>query len=458
MTDNSGAGWLGRAAAGFRRAQRPLIVLALFALMAMALAACGSSGSSSSSTESTTAEESSGTESSEAAEESSSGESATASTETGEGACGESVKIGPSNPEGVFKTLDPELQKVYASYPGELEESAWANYNTPGPWKIGLIGFPSINSYFKERLTGMEEEFEAAKEEGLVEGSLVTSIPGSPAQMTPESQISAIQRMVKEGVNLILLEPAGGTADKAAIEAAGEAGVPVVMADALMPGSKYAQPVLTDNYSSALANAMGIIKKGNVLVVRGAEGNTLDEIVYDQTKADIEACPEIKEVGTVFGDYEDTTAKTAVQQFLASHPGELEGVVDQGGMVAGTVGAIEAVGKEVPPIAMINPSGGALSWWLSKTPEYEAAAQGLNGAQAAYTFFHVAMRILDGKGPKVNVMAIPAPSATNENLAEVAPKGKPITYDGGPLGSKESWCSGKCLDQYFEEPGEATGK
>lgn len=458
MTGKRGARLFGGAAAAIRRAQRPLMILALFALLGAALAACGSSGSSSSSSESTTTEESSGAETAETSEEGGSGESATASTENGEGACGESVSIGPANPEGVFKTLDPELQKVYASYPGELEESAWAKYNTPGPWKIGLIGFPSINSYFKERLTGMEEEFEKAKEEGLVEGSLVTSIPGSIEQMTPESQISAIQRMVKEGVNLILLEPAGGTADKAAIEAAGEAGVPVVMADALMPGSKYAQPVLTDNYSSALANAMGIIKSGNVLVVRGAEGNTLDEIVYDQTKADIEACPEISEVGTVFGDYEDTTAKTAVQQFLASHPGELNGVVDQGGMVAGTVGAIEAVGKEVPPIAMINPSGGALSWWLEKTPEYEAAAQGLNGAQAAYTFFHVAMRILDGKGPKVNVMAIAAPSATNENLTEMAPKGKPITYDGGPLGSKESWCSGKCLDQYFEEPGEATGK
>jgi len=173
MTDNSGEGRLGRAAAGFRRAQRPLIVLALFALMAMALAACGSSSSSSSSTESTGAEETGGTETSE---ESSSDESATASTETGEGACGESVKIGPSNPEGVFKTLDPELQKVYASYPGELEESAWADYNTPGPWKIGLIGFPSINSYFKERLSGVEEEFEAAKAEGLVEGSLVSAL------------------------------------------------------------------------------------------------------------------------------------------------------------------------------------------------------------------------------------------------------------------------------------------
>lgn len=453
MTGNKGAGWFGVAAA-VRRARRPLIVLALLAFMAAALAACGSS-SSSSSTTSTTAEESS----SEAAggESEESGESATAAAEGGEAACGESVPIGPSNPTGIFKTLSPELQKIYSSYPGELNESPWKGFKKKGPWQIGLIGFPSINSYFKERLAGIEEEFEKAKSEGLVTGSLVTSIPGSPEQMTPESQISAIQRMVRQGVDLILLEPAGGTADKAAIDAAGEAGVPVVMADALMPGSKFAQPVLTDNYSEALANAMGIIKEGEVLVVRGAEGNTLDEIVYQQAKADIESCPNMSEAGSVYGEYDDTTTKTVVQQFLASHPGELSGMVTQGGMVAGAVQALEAVGKEIPPIAMINPSGGALSWWLSKTPEYEAAAQGLNGKQAAYTFWHVAMRLLDGKSPIANVLEIPAPSATNENLEEVAPKGKPLTFDGGPLGGPESWCGSKCLDQYFEESGEVTG-
>jgi ABC-type sugar transport system substrate-binding protein len=459
MTGNNGAGWLGGIAAAVRRAQRPLIILALVAFMAAALTACGSSGSSSSS-ESTTTEESTATESESGAEEGGSeegegGESATASAESGEAACGESVPIGPSNPTGIFKSLSPELQKIYASYPGELNESPWKGFKKKGPWSIGLIGFPSINSYFKERLSGIEEEFEKAKAEGLVEGSLVTSIPGSPEQMTPESQISAIKRMVSQGVDLILLEPAGGTADKAAIDAAGEAGVPVVMADALMPGSKYAQPVLTDNYSEALANAMGIIKEGEVLVVRGAEGNTLDEIVYQQTKADIESCPGMSEAGSVYGEYDDTTTKTVVQQLLASHPGELSGVVTQGGMVAGTVQALEAVGKEVPPIAMINPSGGALSWWLEKTPEYEAAAQGLNGKQAAYTFFHVAMRILSGKSPVANVLEIPAPSATNENLEEMAPKGQPLTYDGGPLGEPESWCGSKCLDQYFEAPGEA---
>jgi ribose transport system substrate-binding protein len=456
MTGNKGAGWFGVAAA-IRRARRPLMVLALLAFMGAALSACGG-GSSSSSSSSTPAaeEESSGTEEAGAEEGGSegSGESATASADT---ECGKSVPIGPSNPSGIFKTLSPELQEIYASYPDELNESPWKGFKKKGPWQIGLIGFPSINSYFKERLSGIEEEFDKAKAEGLVEGSLVTSIPGSPEQMTPESQISAIKRMVSQGVDLILLEPAGGTADKAAIDAAGEAGVPVVMADALMPGSKFAQPVLTDNYSEALANAMGIIKEGEVLVVRGAEGNTLDEIVYQQTKADIESCEGMSEAGSVYGEYDDTTTKTVVQQFLASHPGELAGVVTQGGMVAGAVQALEAVGKEIPPFAMINPSGGALSWWLENTPEYEAAAQGLNGKQAAYTFFHVAMRLLEGKGPIANVLAIPAPSATNENLEEMAPKGQPLTYDGGPLGEPESWCGSKCLDQYFEEPGETAG-
>lgn len=455
MTGDKRAGWFGIAAA-IRRARRPLIVLAVLAFMGAALTACG--GSSSSSESSTPAAEAESGEAAAATEAEAGGEEGESTpAASGETACGESVPIGPSNPDGIFKTLDPELQAIYASYPGELSESPWKGFKKKGPWSIGLIGFPSINSYFKERLAGLEEEFDKAKAEGLVEGSLVTSIPGSPEQMTPESQISAIKRMVSQGVDLILLEPAGGTADKAAIDAAGEAGVPVVMADALMPGSKYAQPVLTDNYSEALANAMGIIKEGEVLVVRGAEGNTLDEIVYQQTKADIESCDGMSEAGSVYGEYDDTTTKTVVQQFLASHPGELAGVVTQGGMVAGAVQALEAVGKEIPPFAMINPSGGALSWWLEKTPEYEAAAQGLNGKQAAYTFFHVGMRLLAGKNPIANVLAIPAPSATDENLEEMAPKGQPLTYDGGPLGEPESWCDGKCLDQYFEQPGEVSG-
>lgn len=446
MEERYGGSLVRRAMAALGKAGRPLLMVAMLALIGVVLAACGSSSSSSSTSAAAEGAETASSETSEGESES-------------EGSCGENVPIGPSNPDGVFASMDPELQEIYASYPGELTESPWKDFEKKPPWKVGLIGFPALNDYFKDRLEGLEEDVAEAEEKGLVEGPLVTSLPGSIEQMTPESQVSAIQRMVRQGVDVILLEPAGGTADRAAIDAAGEAGVPVVMADALMPGSKYAQPVLADNYSAALSGMLSAVQEGEILIVRGAEGNTLDEIVYEQGQADLEQCPDIKVAGTVYGQYDDTTAKTVVQQFLASHPGQLAGAVTQGGMVAGTVQALEAVGQEIPPIAMINPSGGALSWWLENESSYSATAQVLNGKEAAYTYFTAALRVLGGKGPKYNVLAIPAPTVTNENLAEVAPKGKPLTYTGPPLGDAKSWCSGECLDPYFEEPGEpeATG-
>jgi ribose transport system substrate-binding protein len=432
-----------RQAVGARRAtttalgtvRRRFAMAAGVALVATTLAACGDSSSSSS----TTATASGGT------------------TASAGSTCGTSAPIGPANPDGVFASLDPKLKKIYQPYPDELDESAWANFKKKkGPWQVGLIGFPSINDYFKDRLAGMQAEFNAAKAKGLVSGSLVTSIPGSAQQMTPESQVSAIQRMVRQGVDAILLEPAGGTATRAAIDAAGKAGVPVILAGATMPGSKYAQVVLPDNYSAALSKTLGKVQKGNVLIVRGAQGNTLDEIVYKQGQADLKDCPDIKVVGTVFGNYDDTAAKTAVQQFLASHPQPLAGAIMQGGMFAGTAQAFQAVGRDVPPIAMVNPGGGALSWWLAHKDTYSTTAQALNGRQTAYTYFNAAMRLLDGRGPKFNVLMIPAPTITNDNLAQFAPPGKAITYPGPILGAGPSWCNDACLDPYFREPGAAS--
>lgn len=431
-----------RATAALGKAGRRLAATAGMVLVATTLAACGDSSSSSSSSTSTAATDS----------------AATTASAGGKGAtCGTSAAIGPANADGVFASLDPKLKKIYESFPDDLEQSAWASFKKKkGPWQIGLIGFPSINDYFKDRLAGMEAEFNAAKAKGLVNGSLVTSIPGSAQQMTPESQVSAIQRMVRQGVDAILLEPAGGTATRAAIDAAGKAGVPVIMAGATMPGSKYAQVVLPDNYSAALSGTLGQIQKGNVLIVRGAQGNTLDEIVYKQGQADLKDCPDIKVAGTIFGNYDDTAAKTAVQQFLASHPQPLAGAIMQGGMFAGTVQAFEAVGRDVPPIAMVNPGGGALSWWLAHKDSYSTTAQALNGRQTAYTYFNAALRLLDGRGPKFNVLMIPAPTITNDNLAQFAPPGKPITYPGPILGAGPSWCDDSCLDEYFEEPGAAS--
>ena len=69
----------------------------------------------------------------------------------------------------------------------------------------------------------------------------MTNIPATSAQSTPEEQISAIQQMVRQGVNAIILLPVDSVSETPAMEAAGKAGVPVILADTPpAPGSKYA--------------------------------------------------------------------------------------------------------------------------------------------------------------------------------------------------------------------------
>lgn len=416
-------------------------VAALAVTTALTVAACGSSTPNSS-------------ETSSSSKSSGSAVAATSTSSSEAEGCGTSVNVGPSNPSGVYASLSTELKSIYASYPYALKASPWAGHKFPKPpWKIGFIGFPAINSYFVDRLKALESEFAAAKAKGLTSGSLVTSIPASVESMTPEFEISAIEQMVRQGVNVILLEPAPGTGITAAIDAAGEKGVPVVIADALMPESKYAIPIWTQNFASAEAGTLKIIKSGNVLVVRGVQGNTDDTAVYNQLVADLKKCPEIHSVGTVYGEYATSVAKKVVQQFLASHPQPLAGVLQQGGMFAGTVEALESVGRSIPPISQVEPGGGELSWWLARKSKYETVGQGINGFQAAYTFMNVALRVLGGQQPKLNVLEIPAPTITNSNLAEFAPAGKPLTWPGEMTGEKTAWCDSTCLNRYFTKPG-----
>ena len=128
---------------------------------------------------------------------------------SGGGACGTPVAVGPKNPDGVYKTLPADLQKVYTSYPDNLIASPWSTTKITAkpPWKIGYIAFAITNPYNQHVLDGLKANFAKAKAAGLVTGDLVTNIPATMAASTGEQQISAIQQMVAQGVNAIILLP-----------------------------------------------------------------------------------------------------------------------------------------------------------------------------------------------------------------------------------------------------------
>jgi ribose transport system substrate-binding protein len=383
----------------------------------------------------------------------------TSGTTTASSKCGTSVPVGPANPTGVYASMSPSLKAIYSSFPGQLIQSPWATTKIKAkpPWKIGFIAFAITSPYNYHVLVGLQQQFAIAKKEGLVQGSLITNIPATMAASTAEEQISAIQQMVREGVNAIILLPVDSVAEAPAIDAAGKAGVPVILADTPpAPNTPYAVSAWSQNQVQADAGALRLIQKGNIIMVKGVPGNENDVVLYDQAIADLKDCPSIHVAATLYGQWDEGTAKTVVAQYIAAHPQSLAGAVQDGGMMSGIIEAFQAQGLKVPVIADGECYAGDLSWWLAHKSTYKTVAQCFNGYQGSYVYWNVTMRILDNKGPKYNVLEMPSPAITVSNLAKFAQPGLALTSNNEVGGPVTAWCDNTCLDKYFNVSGAVT--
>jgi ABC-type sugar transport system substrate-binding protein len=375
--------------------------------------------------------------------------------------CGDTVPVGPTNRNGVYKTMPKTLKDIYSSYPDKLYASPWATKKITAkpPWKIGYIAIGVSNPYNNHVLQTLKQEYAIAKKKGLVEGSLVTNIPPSLAQSTPESQIAAMKQMVRQGVDAIIINPADSVAESPTMEALGKQGVPVILGDVPpAPGSRYQTSTWTQNQVEADAGTLGIIKKGDILIVRGVAGNQNDKVLYNQKVVDLKNCPDIDVASVLYGNWDVGTAKNVVSQYLAAHPQPIAGVLQDGGMFAGVVQAFESRGTKVPPVGIEQCQAGDLSWWLDRIDSYKTVAGCINGYQGGYVYFNVALRILANKGPKYNVLSMPAVTIDNTNLKVYAKPGLPLTSTDELPGPKTAWCDNKCLDKYFLRSGQATKK
>jgi hypothetical protein len=101
---------------------------------------------------------------------------------------------------------------------------------------------------------------------------------------------------------------------------------------------------------------------------------------------------------------------------------------------------------------------GDLSWWLERIDTYETVAGCINGFQGGYIYMNTALRVLANKGPKYNIISMPAVAIDTTNLRFYARPNVPLTSNDELPGPKTAWCDNKCLDKYFLRPGPATKK
>jgi ribose transport system substrate-binding protein len=376
--------------------------------------------------------------------------------------CGTDVVFPASvnDKSGVLKTLPAAVQARYGSWPYPVSSSPWASFaGVKPPWKIGLIMFAIGSPWQADLVSEFKKEFQQAKAAGLVKGSPDIYIQPSQATETPEQQIAAVQSMVRAGVNGILILPLNGSALGPSVTAAGKAHVPVVVLDNVIPNSPYAINVWSQNNSPAAAGVAGLVKTGNVLMVRGIAGNTVEQAFQNAAVADIAACPGLKVAGTVYGNWTNAAAKSAVLSFLTAHPGlTINAVIQNGIMMAGIVDAFQTAGiTPVPPISDGGCQGGDLSWWLAHQASYKTVGVCFNGYQTAYSELRILFRVLGGKGPKVNDVAILAPVVTNKNLSVFATPNLPLDSSTEPRGALNAYCSNTCLNAYFAKKGTPKG-
>jgi ribose transport system substrate-binding protein len=382
--------------------------------------------------------------------------------------CGNDQVVKNSDPDGVLKALPATTRASYSNWPWSVAGTPWTKFKgKKGPWKIAFISFPVDNPWQVNLFSQLKKEFAKAKAKGLVTGSLQTYVQPSWSTATPQQQISAIQTMVDKGVDGIIIHPLDTLAETPAIDAAGKAGVPVVITADVADKSTYALNVFGVNISPMIAGTLklavqkGLIAKNkttNVLRVRGTAGPANEKAFQEAGDRLLSACPGIKTVGTVYGNWNAAAAKAAVLKWFASHPGtKVDLVVQNGAMEAGIIQAFEQVGKPVPPMNFSGSSGGDFAWWAAHAKDYYALGGQYTGAQTAVATMRVLLRTLAGNGPKLRDLSLPAEVVTSSNVKQFAAVGKPVTFVGDTGGPVSRWGSNAHLDPLFVKSGTPGG-
>ncbi|WP_024475837.1 substrate-binding domain-containing protein [Arthrobacter sp. CAL618] len=364
------------------------------------------------------------------------------------GDCGLVPDVAVQDPDGAVAALPSDIQAAYNGYPEPVLASAWKSLpKSEGPVKVGLSYLPPANPFGAAVVAQLDKSFAEAKAAGLVEGELVKRILPDPATMTPAEQIRGYQELVREGVDVILTSPLSGDAMLDVVNQAGEQGIVTVSLSATIK-SKYAINVADNSYLNVAQPTAEVMKqlggKGNVVIVRGVPGIPTDQYGYDAAKAVMAKCPGINVVGEVVGNFVPAATKSAMLQFLASHPQQIDAVVQVGTMGSGVFSAFEQTGRPLPKVVDAGASAASLAYWdkAHKESGYDTAGTGGNGTQQAAVLFDVAMKTLAGDGPTVSTMTRVPSLITSAGLSEYAVSGADTSsplevLDGEPWMPKE---------------------
>lgn len=322
------------------------------------------------------------------------------------------------------------------------------------PWVIGYASSYAGNTWraaVMDRLT--QDIFPKWQERGLVKDVIITQ-----SNLNDSVQIQQMRQLVDQGVDAIIVCCSNPTALNQTVKYAYDRGVPTFSFTGYLT-SPYAVNSSV-NYQLAgyelgkwMANEIG--NEGNVLVVEGIPGTSGSDSQHRGILAGLAESENVKIVGEIAGMWTDQVAQGEVQKWLATNPGQLDGIVVQSAAEMGVLRALQQSGRDMIPVT-IGGELGANCYWR-QNPDYVSSAFHVWPPGDDFELiWNIMMRTLQGQGPKIqSILVDPIPfdiEDVKKELGEDCDPNSPAWLHVGPA----AWGAEDYLDQFFLNPADPT--
>ena len=333
-----------------------------------------------------------------------------------------------------------------------IGDSAYRDFvaKNPPPWKIGYASSYAGNTWRAAVMDRLQNVLIPKwKALGLVSDVIITQ-----SNLNDSTQIQQMRQLVDQGVDAIIVCCSNPTALNQTVEYAHSKGV------AVFSSTGY----LTSPYSiNASANfvvggsmmgewmATELKGKGNVLVVEGIPGTSASDSQNTGIQMALAKHPDVVVAGQVAGMWTDQVAQAEVQKWLATNPGDLNGVIIQSASELGGLRALQQSGRDMIPIT-IGSELGALCYWRHNPDYVSGAVHAWPPGDDFEMLWNIMMRTLEGQGPKIqSILAKPIAMSKDEMMAAIpddCSEDSDQWYEPGI----DKWASAAFLDNFFLRP------
>lgn len=220
--------------------------------------------------------------------------------------------------------------------------------------RIGAAVY-GLNAEFMQIWSAALEQHPAVKS-GQAE---VTIFDGRYDALVQQDQF---QTMITQEYDAIIFVPIDIEAGAAAVEAAHEAGIPVIGSNTRVNSDLLTAYVGSDDVQSGYMEAKTVLDAigcaGNVVILEGPIGQSAQISRLEGNQKALAECPDVKVLEQQTANWSRAEAQTLMENWLTAHPGEIDGVIGQNDeMALGAIEAIKAAGLNVNDFAIAGIDG-----------------------------------------------------------------------------------------------------